>query len=220
MMFLRVSGWPVVLLLCSQLCAESIPVENWALSERGGGYPKDAPLRNFVDVQQNTVFLKHPAFGIESFVSCSKARPGALRLSFQASALGGASSRGEIKVEMHGYHFADDDCTVKTEKLSLQKEFTVTGKKSLRLDFNIAPEDLKCVFCDELIPAYRLFITIRLQKKSAGISLSDIRLSGVSPFTVLGKKQVRTTWLTDELKKSNSKAPAEEARKKFPLRNR
>ena len=75
------------LLTVFQLSAEIIPVENWTLeinSNRSiSTYTDLEPLRNFVDVQDSTISLKHPDFGIKSYTGSTKARPDNVRITFQ-----------------------------------------------------------------------------------------------------------------------------------------
>ena len=215
-LLLVISGF---LLTVFQLSAEIIPVENWTLqvkSDRAiSSYTELEPLRNFIDAKDDTIFLKHPDFGIKCYSGSSKARPGLLRISFTAQALSGAVSRGVVKVVMYGYHFRDDNCTGKSEDLFLEKDFSVSGKKSLSVDFNITPEQLKCVFCDEQVPSFRFFTTISLKEKSLGIALSNISISAAAPLFVWGRKQVSTTtWLLDELKADKAKDAERAALKK------
>ena len=207
------------LLTVFQLSAEIIPVENWTLqvkSDRAiSSYTELEPLRNFVDVKDDTIFLKHPDFGIKCYSGSSKARPGVLKLNFTAQALSGAVSRGVVKMVMYGYHFRNDNCTGKSEDLFLEKDFSVSGKKSLSVDFNITPEQLKCVFCDEQVPTFRFFTTISLKEKSQGIALSNITISAATPLLVYGRKQISTTtWLLDELKADKAKDAERAALKK------
>ena len=198
------------LLTVFQLSAEIIPVENWTLeinSNRSiSTYTDLEPLRNFVDVQDSTIFLKHPDFGIKSYTGSTKARPGILQINFTASALSNTPSHGKVKVTMYGLHFSNDNCTGKSEDLFFEKDFSVNGKKSLSADFTITPEQLKCIFCDEQVPTFRFLTTIHLKEKSSGIALSNINISAAVPLIVWGRKQVSTTnWLLDEFKKDKAK---------------
>ena len=207
------------LLTVFQLSAEIIPVENWTLDLNPGrtisGRRDEEPLRDFIDVKNNTIFLKHPLYGIKSYSGSSKARPGLLRISFTAQALSGAVSHGVVKVVMYGYHFRNDNCTGKSEDLFLEKDFPVSGKKSLSVDFNITPEQLKCIFCDEQVPTFRFFTMISLKEKSPGIALSSINISAAVPLFVWGRKQVSTTnWLLDELEADKAKDAERAALKK------
>ena len=213
---LVISGF---LLTVFQLSAEIIPVKNWTLqvkSDRAiSSYTELEPLRNFVDVKDDTIFLKHPDFGIKCYSGSSKARPGVLKLNFTAQALNGAASRGVVKVVMYGYHFRNDNCTGKSEDLFLEKDFPVSGKRSLSVDFNITPEQLKCIFCDEQVPTFRFFTTIYLKPKSPGIALSNITISAATSLFVWGRKQISTTtWLLDELKADKAKDAERAALKK------
>jgi hypothetical protein len=168
-----------------------------------------------VDGKDDTIFLKHPDFGIKCYSGSSKARPGLLRITFTAQALSGAVSHGVVKVIMYGYHFRNDNCTGKSEDLFWEKDFSVSGKKSLSVDFNITPEQLKCVFCDEQIPTFRFFTTFYLKEKSSGIALSNISISAATPLLVYGRKQISTTtWLLDELKADKAKDAERAALKK------
>ena len=207
------------LLTVFQLSAEIIPVENWTLEINPipaiSGRRDEDPLRDFIDVKNSTIFLKHPLYGIKSYSGSSKARPGLLRISFTAQALSGAASHGVLKVVMYGYHFRDDNCTGKSEDLFLDKDFSVSGKKSLSVDFNITPEQLKCIFCDEQVPTFRFFTTFYLKEKSHGIALSNISISAATPLLVYGRKEVSTmTWLLDELKADKAKDAERAALKK------
>ena len=215
-LLLGISGF---LLTVFQLSAEIIPVENWTLDINPipaiSGRRDEEPLRDFIDVKNSTIFLKHPLYGIESYSGSSQARPGLLRISFTAQALSGAVSRGVVKVVMYGYHFRNDNCTGKSEDLFLDKDFSVSGKKSLSVDFNITPEQLKCIFCDEQVPTFRFFTTFYLKEKSSGIALSNISISAAAPLFVWGRKQVSTTtWLLDELKADKAKDAERAALKK------
>ena len=208
-----------VLLTALPLSAEVIPPGNWMLEVKHkravSNYTAEKPLRDFIDVKNNTIFLKHPLCGIKSYSGRSKARPGLLRISFTAQALSGAVSRGVVKMVMYGYHFRNDNCTGKSEDLFLEKDFSVSGKKSLSVDFNITPEQLKCVFCDEQVPTFRFFTTISLKEKSPGIALSNITISAATSLFVWGRKQVSTTaWLLDELKADKAKDAERAALKK------
>ena len=213
---LVISGF---LLTVFQLPAEIIPVENWTLNMNPipavSGRRAEEPLRDFIDVKDSTISLKHLRYGIQSYSGSTKARPGLLRITFTAQALSGAASRGVVKVVMYGYHFRDDNCTGKSEDLFLEKDFSVSGKKSLSVDFNITPEQLKCVFCDEQVPTFRFFTTISLKEKSPGIALSNITISAATPLLVYGRKQISTTtWLLDELKADKAKDAERAALKK------
>jgi hypothetical protein len=213
---LVISGF---LLTVFQLSAEIIPVENWTLNMNPipavSGRRAEEPLRDFIDVKNNTIFLKHPLYGIQSYSGSTKARPGLLRITFTAQALSGAASRGVVKVVMYGYHFRDDNCTGKSEDLFWEKDFSVSGKKSLSVDFNITPEQLKCIFCDEQVPTFRFFTTFYLKEKSSGIALSNISISAATPLLVYGRKQISTTtWLLDELKADKAKDAERAALKK------
>jgi len=213
---LVISGF---LLTVFQLSAEIIPVENWTLNMNPipavSGRRAEEPLRDFIDVKDSTIFLKHLRYGIQSYSGSTKARPGLLRITFTAQALSGAASRGVVKVVMYGYHFREDNCTGKSEDLFLEKDFSVSGKKSLSVDFNITPEQLKCVFCDEQVPTFRFFTTISLKEKSQGIALSNITISAATPLLVYGRKQISTTaWLLDELKADKGKDGERAALKK------
>ena len=213
---LVISGF---LLTVFQLSAEIIPVENWTLNMNPipavSGRRAEEPLRDFIDVKDSTIFLKHLRYGIQSYSGSTKARPGLLRISFTAQALSGAASHGVVKVVMYGYHFRDDNCTGKSEDLFLDKDFSVSGKKSLSVDFNITPEQLKCIFCDEQVPTFRFFTTIYLKEKSPGIALSNITISAAAPLLVYGRKQISTTtWLLDELKADKAKDAERAALKK------
>ena len=215
-LLLVISGF---LLTVFQLSAEIIPVENWTLHMNPipavSGRRDEDPLRDFIDVKDSTIFLKHLRYGIQSYSGSTKARPGLLRISFTAQALSGAAARGVVKVVMYGYHFRNDNCTGKSEDLFLEKDFSVSGKKSLSVDFNIAPEQLKCVFCDEQVPTFRFFTTISLKEKSPGIALSNISISAATSLFVWGRKQVSTTaWLLDELKADKAKDAERAALKK------
>ena len=215
-LLLVISGF---LLTVFQLSAEIIPVENWTLNmnpiQAVSGRRAEEPLRDFIDVKDSTIFLKHLRYGIQSYSGSTKARPGLLRITFTAQALSGAVSRGVVKVVMYGYHFRDDNCTGKSEDLFLEKDFSVSGKKSLSVDFNITPEQLKCVFCDEQVPTFRFFTTISLKEKSQGIALSNITISAATPLLVYGRKQISTTtWLLDELKADKAKDAERAALKK------
>ena len=214
--FLVISGF---LLTVFQLSAEIIPVENWTLNMNPipavSGRRAEEPLRDFIDVKDSTIFLKHLRYGIQSYSGSTKARPGLLRITFTAQALSGAAARGVVKVVMYGYHFRNDNCTGKSEDLFLEKDFSVSGKKSLSVDFNITPEQLKCVFCDEQVPTFRFFTTISLKEKSPGIALSNITISAATPLLVYGRKQISTTtWLLDELKADKAKDAERAALKK------
>lgn len=218
MYFLRLSILGV-LLTAIPLSAEVILPGNWTLEVKHkravSNYTAEKPLRDFVDVKGNTVFLKHPDFRIKSYAGNCKPRPGVLRINFTVSALSGAASHGVVKVVMYGYHFRDDNCTGKSEDLFLEKDFSVSGKKSLSVDFNITPEQLKCVFCDEQVPTFRFFTTISLKEKSPGIALSNITISAATPLLVYGRKQISTTtWLLDELKADKAKDAERAALKK------
>ncbi len=218
MYFLRLSVLGV-LLTAIPLSAEVILPGNWTLEVKHkravSNYTAEKPLRDFVDVKGNTVFLKHPDFRIKSYAGNSKPRPGLLRITFTAQALSGAASHGVVKVVMYGYHFRDDNCTGKSEDLFLEKDFSVSGKTSLSVDFNITPEQLKCVFCDEQVPTFRFFTTISLKEKSPGIALSNISISAATSLFVWGRKQVSTTaWLLDELKADKAKDAERAALKK------
>ena len=207
------------LLTVFQLSAEIIPVENWTLNMNPipavSGRRDEDPLRDFIDVKDSTIFLKHLRYGIQSYSGSTKARPGLLRITFTAQALSGAASRGVVKVVMYGYHFRDDNCTGKSEDLFLEKDFSVSGKKSLSVDFNITPEQLKCIFCDEQVPTFRFFTTFYLKEKSSGIALSNITISAATPLLVYGRKQISTTtWLLDELKADKAKDAERAALKK------
>ena len=207
------------LLTVFQLSAEIIPVENWTLNMNPipavSGRRDEDPLRNFIDVKDSTIFLKHLLYGIQSYSGSTKARPGLLRITFTAQALSGAASRGVVKVVMYGYHFREDNCTGKSEDLFLEKDFSVSGKKSLSVDFNITPEQLKCIFCDEQVPTFRFFTTFYLKEKSSGIALSNITISAATPLLVYGRKQISTTtWLLDELKADKAKDAERAALKK------
>ena len=213
---LVISGF---LLTVFQLSAEIIPVENWILNMNPipavSGRRAEEPLRDFIDVKDSTIFLKHLRYGIQSYSGSTKACPGLLRITFTAQALSGAASRGVVKVVMYGYHFRDDNCTGKSEDLFLDKDFSVSGKKSLSVDFNITPEQLKCVFCDEQVPTFRFFTTFYLKEKSSGIALSNISISAATPLLVYGRKQISTTtWLLDELKADKAKDAERAALKK------
>ena len=215
-LLLVISGF---LLTVFQLSAEIIPVENWTLNmnpiQAVSGRRAEEPLRDFIDVKDSTIFLKHLRYGIQSYSGSTKARPGLLRITFTAQALSGAVSRGVVKVVMYGYHFRDDNCTGKSEDLFLEKDFSVSGKKSLSVDFNITPEQLKCVFCDEQVPTFRFFTTFYLKEKSPGIALSNITISAATPLLVYGRKQISTTtWLLDELKADKAKDAERAALKK------
>ena len=206
-LLLVISGF---LLTVFQLSAEIIPVENWTLNMNPipavSGRRAEEPLRDFIDVKDSTIFLKHLRYGIQSYSGSTKARPGLLRITFTAQALSGAASHGVVKVVMYGYHFRDDNCTGKSEDLFLEKDFSVSGKKSLSVDFNITPEQLKCIFCDEQVPTFRFFTTFYLKEKSHGIALSSINISAATPLIVWGRKEVSTTnWLLDELKADKAK---------------
>ena len=207
------------LLTVFQLSAEIIPVQNWTLNMNPipavSGRRDEEPLRDFIDVKNNTIFLKHPLYGIKSYSGSTKARPGLLRISFTAQALNGAVSHGVVKVVMYGYHFRNDNCTGKSEDLFLEKDFSVSGKKSLSVDFNITPEQLKCIFCDEQVPTFRFFTTFYLKENSSGIALSNITISAATPLLVYGRKQISTTtWLLDELKADKAKDAERAALKK------
>ena len=213
---LVISGF---LLTVFQLSAEIIPVENWTLNMNPipavSGRRDEEPLRDFIDVKDSTIFLKHLLYGIQSYSGSTKARPGLLRITFTAQALSGAVSHGVVKVVMYGYHFRNDNCTGKSEDLFLEKDFSVSGKKSLSVDFNITPEQLKCVFCDEQVPTFRFFTTFYLKEKSSGIALSNISISAATPLLVYGRKQISTTtWLLDELKADKAKDAERAALKK------
>ena len=202
-----------------QLLAEIVPVENWTLKVKHNrsvsSYTDQEPLSSFVDIKGSTILLKHPDFSIKCYAGNAKATPGVLRINFTASALSAAASHGEIKVTMYGYHFRNDNCTGKSEDLFMKKDFFVSGKKTLSVDFNITPEQLKCVFCDEQVPTFRFFVTILLKEKSHGISLSNINISAASPLLVWGRKQVSTTdWLIDQLKADKAKDAERAALKK------
>lgn len=218
-MFQKVFALLIALFLCNQLFAEIIPVENWKLEVNSNrsvsGRSELDPMSDFIDVKGTTIFLKHPLYGIKCYAGNAHARPGILRISFTASALRAAASHGEVKVVMYGYHFRDDNCTGKAEDLFLAKAFSVSGKKALTIDFNITPEQLKCIFCDEQVPTFRFFTTIFLKEKSHGISLSNISMSAPSPLQIWGRKQVSTTdWLLDELKADKAKDAERAALKK------
>ncbi len=213
---LVISGF---LLTVFQLSAEIIPVENWTLNMNPipavSGRRAEEPLRDFIDVKDSTIFLKHLRYGIQSYSGSTKARPGLLRITFTAQALSGTASRVVVKVVMYGYHFRDDNCTGKSEDLFLEKDFSVSGKKSLSVDFNITPEQLKCIFCDEQVPTFRFFTTFYLKEKSSGIALSNITISAATPLLVYGRKQISTTtWLLDELKADKAKDAERAALKK------
>ena len=208
-----------VLLTAIRLSAEVILPENWTLEVRHkrsvSNYTDQEPLSCFVDVKGNTIFLKHPDFGVKCYAGNTKATPGVLRINFTASALSAAASHGEIKVTMYGYHFRDDNCTGKSEDLFLKKDFSVSGKKSLSVDFNITSEQLKCIFCDEQVPTFRFFVTVNLKEKSPGIALNNIHISAATPLLVYGRKQIfTTTWLLDELKADKAKDAERAALKK------
>ena len=202
-----------------QLLAEIVPVENWTLKVKHNrsvsSYTDQEPLSSFVDIKGSTILLKHPDFSIKCYAGNAKATPGVLRINFTASALSAAASHGEIKVTMYGYHFRNDNCTGKSEDLFMKKDFSVSSKKNLSVDFNITSEQLKCVFCDEQVPTFRFFVTILLKEKSHGISLSNINISAASPLLVWGRKQGSTTdWLIDQLKADKAKDAERAALKK------
>lgn len=208
-----------VLLTAIRLSAEVILPENWTLvvnsNRSASNYTDHEPLSSFVDVKDNAIFLKHPVFGIKCYAGNAKASPGVLRISFTASALSPAVSQGELKVVMYGYHFRDDNCTGKSKELFLKKDFSISGKKALSVDFNITQEQLKCVFCDEQVPTFRFFVTINLKEESPGIALDNVSVSAASPLLIWGRKQVSTTnWLLDELKADKAKDAERAALKK------
>ena len=208
-----------VLLTAIRLSAEVILPENWTLAVKHNravsSYTELEPLSNFADARGNTIFLKHPDFGIKCFAGNSKPRPGILRISFTASALTSAPAHAVVKVTMYGYHFSNDNCTGKAGELFWEKDFSVSGKKALAMDFNITPEQLKCIFCDEQVPSYRFFTSIFLKDKSSGIALTDINISAPEPLAVWGKKQIHATnWLLDELKSDKAKDAGRAALKK------
>ena len=62
---LVISGF---LLTVFQLSAEIIPVENWTLNmnpiQAVSGRRAEEPLRDFIDVKDSTIFLKHLRYGI------------------------------------------------------------------------------------------------------------------------------------------------------------
>lgn len=210
------------------IAAENIAPKFWTISNLRNtalsNYTQEEPLRNFVDVKNNSkILLKHPAFVVRACVGSVKASPGTLDLNFKASNMTGETASGRVMVDMYGYHFREDGCTGKIEPLHWQEAFSVSGEKDICFQFPISDESLQCLFCDEPVPTFRFFIAFVLTDKSPAICLEDINISTEAPLFVYGKKQIGgASWLVEELEKDKDndavRATLHGEQKQDPLR--